>query len=94
MKGGQERSGTLRVGSGNTSKTKGGSEITVLSSRNREQTTTHYPHTISSGDRDKGGSPIEGQKLRGYVRNQPDFGGGNVKDATVGPDGTVRVRKL
>ena len=56
-------------------------------------TSTHTKLSKESVKNDKGGKVIEGQNLRGYVHNGSGRSIGEVKDATVAPDGTNRVRK-
>lgn len=56
-------------------------------------TSTHTDFSKGSTKTSKGGKPIDGQNLRGYVFNQPGRSIGAVDDATVAPDGTRRVRK-
>lgn len=64
-----------------------------LAGTGRQQTSTHYDRTTRTAARDTGGKLIEGQEFRGYVRNE-DRRRFSVKDATVAPDGTRRVKEL
>lgn len=55
-------------------------------------TSTHTKFSKETVKGNKGGKVIEGQSLRGYVFNDAGKRIGEVKDATVAPDGTNRVK--
>lgn len=80
---------------GSATSDKGSPQSDPLSGEGKDtQTSTHYPFRKENVSEDKSGRVIEGQKLRGYVHDDPGTNIGAVDDATVAPDGTRRVKKI